>query len=86
MDMFIKDDQTAGIKATKEICARYPALPKPVRRFIKFIKDNPNLRWGGDFTDRDPVHSDDHWNGDSARWDHRYLAMQRAVQLGGGGV
>ena len=69
--------------ANSKVLARYPQVPEPVRRFIKSIIKDPNLRWGGTFNDRDPVHIDDNWNGNSARWDERYLAMQRAVQLGG---
>ena len=69
--------------ADSKVLARYPAVPEPVRRFIKFIIDDPGLRWGGTFSDRDPVHIDDWLNRDLTRWDQRYLAMQRAVQLGG---
>lgn len=68
--------------ADSKVLARYPEVPEPVRRFIKFIIDDPGLRWGGDFRDRDPVHINDHLNQDLARWDQRYQAMQRAVQLG----
>ena len=72
--------------ANSKVLARYPAVPEPVRRFIKFIQDDPGLRWGGDYNDpgRDPVHIDDGLNlAGGNRWDERYLAMQRAVQLGG---
>jgi len=68
--------------ANSKVRARYPEVPEPVRRFIKSIIDDPGLRWGGDFSDRDPVHIYDHLNQDLARWDQRYQAMQRAVQLG----
>ena len=61
---------------------KFPAVAEPVRRFIKSIIDEPGLRWGGQFSDRDPVHIDDGLNGDMARWDKRYQAMQKAVQLG----
>lgn len=62
--------------------AKYPAVAEPVRIFIKSIKDDGVLRWGGDFNDRDPVHIDDGLNQDMAKWDKRYMAMQKAVQLG----
>jgi len=68
--------------ADSKVLARYPEAPEPVRRFIKFIIDDPGLRWGGTFSGRDPVHIDDYLNQDMARWNQRYLAMQRAVQLG----
>ncbi|MPR35932.1 M15 family metallopeptidase [Salmonirosea aquatica] len=61
--------------ANSKVLARYPEVPDPVRRFIKFIIDDPDLRWGGDFRDRDPVHIDDHLNRNLGRWDERYLAM-----------
>jgi peptidoglycan hydrolase-like protein with peptidoglycan-binding domain len=60
----------------------YPAVAEPVRRFIKFIIDDPELRWGGQFQDKDTVHIDDNLNKDLAVWDKRYQAMQKAVQLG----
>jgi peptidoglycan hydrolase-like protein with peptidoglycan-binding domain len=69
--------------ADSKVLARYPQVPEPVRLFIKSIIDDPNLRWGGTFQDRDPVHIDDQLNADLARWDSRYQAMQKAVQLGG---
>lgn len=62
--------------------AKYPNVAEPVRLFIKSIKDDPILRWGGDFNDKDPVHIDDGLNQDMAKWDKRYQAMQKAVQLG----
>ncbi|MEO6232671.1 MAG: M15 family metallopeptidase [Ferruginibacter sp.] len=68
--------------ANSAILAKYPAVPEPVRLFIKSIKDDPTLRWGGDFNKIDPVHIDDGLNMDMAKWDKRYLAMQKAVQLG----
>ena len=69
--------------ADSKVLGRYLEVPEPIRRFIKSIIDDLGLRWGGTFSDRDPVHIDDHLNQDLARWGQRYLAMQRAVQLGG---
>lgn len=69
--------------ANSAVLAKYPAVAEPVRLFIKSIKETPPLRWGGDFNDRDPVHIDDGLNQDPAKWDKRYMAMQKAVQLGG---
>jgi peptidoglycan hydrolase-like protein with peptidoglycan-binding domain len=46
--------------ANSKVLARYPELPEPVRHFIKSIIDDPGLRWGGTFSDRDSVHIDDH--------------------------
>lgn len=68
--------------ANSAMLAKYPAVPEPVKRFIKSIIDDPSLRWGGQFSAKDPVHIDDGLNGDMAKWDKRYQAMQKAVQLG----
>lgn len=69
--------------ANSVVLGKYPSVAEPVRRFIKSIIDDPGLRWGGTFQDRDPVHIDDNLNHDMALWDKRYQAMQKAVQLGG---
>lgn len=66
---------------SKEL-GEYPAVAEPVRRFIRSIIDDPNLRWGGTFSAQDPVHIDDYLNKDMAFWDKRYQVMQKAVQLG----
>ncbi|MDQ6763883.1 MAG: M15 family metallopeptidase [Bacteroidota bacterium] len=68
--------------ANSTILGKYPSVAEPVRIFIKSIVDDPALRWGGTFSDRDPVHIDDGLNSDMALWDKRYQAMQKAVQLG----
>ncbi len=36
-----------------------PSLPAKVRRFIQKVRDDDDLRWGGDFGKEDPVHVDD---------------------------
>ena len=36
--------------------------PKDVRDFIAKIRQDPDLRWGGDFRARDVVHIDDELN------------------------
>lgn len=47
-------------------------LPKAVQGFIDAVK-KAGLRWGGDFSDRDPVHIDDGLNlNDSKGWQDRY--------------
>lgn len=72
-----------GNWANSEVLKRYPDVPEPVRLFIKSIVDDTSLRWGGQFTIKDVVHIDDGLNGNRDKWDQRYRAMQRAVQLGG---
>lgn len=71
-----------GKSANSKELGKYPAVAEPVRRFIKSIIDDPDLRWGGNFKEKDTVHIDDHLNKDMAGWDKRYHVMQKAVQLG----
>lgn len=81
IDMNVIYDKSTK-SANSQVLGKYPAVPEPVRRFIKSIIDDPELRWGGIFQARDPVHIDDNLNHDMASWDKRYQAMQKAVQLG----
>lgn len=78
----IYDSKTKS--ANSVMLGKYPNVPEPVRLFIKSIIDEKSLRWGGKFKTKDPVHIDDGLNGDMAKWDKRYQAMQKAVQLGNG--
>jgi peptidoglycan hydrolase-like protein with peptidoglycan-binding domain len=80
IDMNVIYEQTKC--ANSGMLGKYPNVPEPVRRFIKSIIDDKGLRWGGLFKTKDPVHIDDGLNGDMAKWDKRYQAMQKAVQLG----
>lgn len=46
--------------------------------FIKAIRDDNELRWGGDFRTEDPVHIDDGLNINNPKeWEKRYLATQQ---------
>jgi hypothetical protein len=60
------------LKAT----AKHPA---GVKEFIKAIQDDSELRWGGDFSDVDPVHIDDNLNSDDEAWKARHKAVQEAA-------
>ena len=52
-------------------------LPSEIRDFINKIRQDPELRWGGDFNKEDPVHIDDALNGrDEARWDRKLASRQ----------
>jgi hypothetical protein len=64
-------------------------LPVEVQNFIQNIRNDPGLRWGGDFKDEngnpdpDPVHIDDNLNGrDSKVWETRLRATQEARKAG----
>lgn len=81
IDMNVLYDNKRRSANSKEL-AKYPSVAEPVRRFIKSIKDDPALRWGGDFRVKDTVHIDDGLNSNTQKWDKRYQAMQKAVQLG----
>lgn len=82
IDMNVVHDNKTKF-ANSKVLVRYPEVPEPVRRFIKSIIDDPDLRWGGDFSARNAVHADDGHNLDRAvRWEELYLAMQDPVLLG----
>ncbi|WP_298426167.1 peptidoglycan-binding protein [uncultured Kordia sp.] len=68
--------------ANSSVLTKYPNVPQPVKYFLSLIIDDPELRWGGNFNTKDPVHIDDHLNKDRAVWRKRYEVMQKAVQLG----
>ncbi|WP_020532462.1 M15 family metallopeptidase [Flexithrix dorotheae] len=57
-------------------------LPSQIAQFIEEIRNDPELRWGGDFRKSDPVHIDDHLNKDPEKWKKRYDAVQKARKLG----
>ena len=51
--------------------------PKAVRDFIKAIRDDDVLRWGGDFRVEDPVHIDDALNlRDPVAWEDKFRIIQ----------
>jgi len=51
-------------------------LPPNVRNFINDIRKDKGLRWGGDFSNEDPVHIDDGLNENSLNWKERFDACQ----------
>jgi hypothetical protein len=54
------------------------ALPAEVRGFIQKVRDDPDLRWGGDFNPQDPVHIDDGLNRTHpARWQSKLDSLSR---------
>ena len=60
--------------------ANHNRLPQPVLAFIQAVRDDPILRWGGDFRQEDPVHIDDNlYNDDkilyTAKLDNRVSTL-----------
>jgi hypothetical protein len=54
--------------------------PKAIRKFIKAIRNDSRLRWGGDFSPQDPVHIDDNINNKApAIWDEKLQIIQQAL-------
>ena len=52
-------------------------LPKAVKDFIKAVRNDSVLRWGGDFNPQDPVHIDNGLNiRDPATWDAKLQIIQ----------
>ncbi|MEH2161379.1 MAG: M15 family metallopeptidase [Nostoc sp.] len=52
-------------------------LPQVIQNFIKSIRQDPILRWGGDFNPEDPVHIDDSLNlREPTIWDAKYPIIQ----------
>ena len=54
--------------------------PKAIQNFIKAIRGDSILRWGGDFTAQDPVHIDDGLNlREPIVWDEKLQIIQREL-------
>jgi hypothetical protein len=53
-------------------------LPNNVKAFINAIRQDQYMRWGGDFSNEDPVHIDDHLNKNKSIWLQRYNICQAA--------
>ncbi|SMO76619.1 D-alanyl-D-alanine carboxypeptidase [Geodermatophilus aquaeductus] len=59
--------------------------PAGVKEFIAAVRGDAGLRWGGDFTIKDPVHVDDGLNvNDAAAYTARHQATQQARTSGCG--
>lgn len=76
IDMNLKSD-SGFFNSAKLKRGNLPNLPAEIRGFLQKVRDDAELRWGGDFSKEDPVHIDDALNRrDSARWDSK-LASRR---------
>jgi hypothetical protein len=65
-----------GSLFTSRELKNFTRLPQEIQKFIQSIRD-ANLRWGGDFSDPDPVHIDDGLNlRDRDAWDEKFPIIQ----------
>jgi len=52
--------------------ANFSKLPAEIKGFLQMVRDDSQLRWGGDFGKEDPVHIDDNLNNrDPELWDKK---------------
>ena len=52
-------------------------LPAEIRDFIALVREDPELRWGGDFSREDPVHIDDALNrSHPERWESKFASRE----------
>jgi hypothetical protein len=71
----VKDGQFFNSRAMGR--GHFNALPQEVKDFIQALRDDPILRWGGDFNREDTVHIDDAFNlRDPSGWDAKFRVIQ----------
>ncbi|GAB4253990.1 MAG: hypothetical protein Kow0079_09970 [Vicingaceae bacterium] len=63
-------------KLCNSSCLSKNPLSQPVKGFIEAVRKHPKLRWGGDFSAKDVVHIDDHYNKDLETWKKTYYEIQ----------
>lgn len=57
--------------------SQFSKLPKEIKQFINLIREDSELRWGGDFRKEDPVHIDDNLNNaNPKRWDSKFKSRK----------
>jgi Domain of unknown function (DUF4157)/D-alanyl-D-alanine carboxypeptidase len=83
IDMNVQSNGTL-YNSTKLKQSELTNQPQPVQDFIQAIRDDTELRWGGDFSTEDPVHIDDDLNSDGTAYAARYDATQAARTSGCG--
>ncbi|MDR0495229.1 MAG: M15 family metallopeptidase [Treponema sp.] len=70
-----------GTLFTKTALDNFSTLPQPVKDFITECKSN-NMRWGGDFSERDPVHFDSGLNvNNPTEWRRLYITYQSQTNI-----
>lgn len=59
-------------------CMKGGHMPTSVITFLRFIMDDPQLIWGGNYTEIDVVHIDDaYYERDHDKWDCEYYMAHR---------
>lgn len=49
--------------------------PVRVQQFINLVRNSKSLRWGGDFSESDPVHiDDDYYRNNAEKWEEKLLS------------
>ncbi len=64
--------------ANNAMMKQYPDVPAPVKGFIDEIRNDPGLRWGGDFKPIDAIHIDDGFNQNRDAFDKKYKEIRSA--------
>lgn len=67
-----------GQWANNAVLKNYDTQPAPVKAFIDEIRNDPGLRWGGDFRRVDAIHIDDGFNADRDAFDALYMAIRKS--------
>lgn len=62
--------------ANNTMMKKYPDVPEPVKAFIDEIRNDPGLRWGGDFKPIDAIHIDDGFNQNREAFDKKYKEIR----------
>ncbi|MEM7374377.1 MAG: papain-like cysteine protease family protein [Bacteroidota bacterium] len=75
MNVIYKGTWYNSVKMRK---SNFPHLPESVKGFLADIRNDTELRWGGDFQNEDTVHIDDFLNANEANWQARVDATQAA--------
>ncbi len=70
MNIIVADERLDAQRLRRE---HFRDLPAKARYWLQQIRDDRELRWGGDFLRQDPVHIDDDLYGrDSAQWMRKF--------------
>lgn len=69
--------QMGGTLFNSNALGNFGSLPAAIKAFLTAIRNDPVLRWGGDFSPSDPVHIDDGLNlRDPSTWSAKFPLIQ----------